>query len=628
MCGIAGILNFNKEPVSLVEIKKMTDIILHRGPDDEGAFIDGYIGLGHRRLAIIDLSRAGHQPMEGSDSVIVYNGEIYNFKLLRVELESYGYEFRSNTDTEVILHAYREWGIDCIYKFNGMFSFALWDKVNKKLFLVRDKYGIKPLYFYKDDNILVFGSEIKSIIQHPKIKVDIDYYALNEYFTFQNIFSDRTLFKGIRLLPNGCYIEISNAYFGVKRYWDYDFDTHMISEKSEEDYLYELRRLFEKAVTRQLVSDVPVGSYLSGGMDSGSITSIASRSINRLLTFTCGFDMTSVTGFEASFDERGPAEMMANAFKTEHYEMVIHAGDMPYIMPKLIYHLEDLRLGMCYPNYFISRLTSKFVKVVLGGAGGDELFAGYPWRYYMGFGTGTENDYYLRYYNYWQRLINDEEKKDFFSSRVINELQGHDTFDVFKSIFLNPKDISKSNIDNALNNSLYFEAKTFLNGLFIVEDKLSMANSLESRVPFMDDEMVEFSMRLPLKYKLGNYSKLKRIDENVLGRKEIFFSTNDGKTLLRKAMEGYMPKEILERKKQGFSAPDESWYKGESLNYVKQILLDSNTLNRGIFNQKYVEKILDEHCQGKKNHRLFIWSLLCFEWWNRIFIDNSMATYL
>ncbi|MGE5328527.1 MAG: asparagine synthetase B family protein, partial [Deltaproteobacteria bacterium] len=419
-----------------------------------------------------------------------------------------------------------------------------------------------------------------------------------------------------------------NKYLGVKRYWDYNFDNSITTTKSEEDYLYELRSLFERAVTRQLVSDVPIGSYLSGGIDSGSITSIASRSINRLLTFTCGFDMTSVTGFEASFDERVPAEMMSNVFKTEHYEMVIHAGDMPYIMPKLIYHLEDLRLGMCYQNHFISRLASKFVKVVLSGAGGDELFAGYPWRYYIGLGSESEDEYYRRYYNYWQRLINDEKKKDFFSSRVINELQEHSTFDIFKSVFLKSKDISKYNIDSALNNSLYFEAKTFLNGLFIIEDKLSMANSLESRVPFMDDEIVEFSMRLPVNFKLGNYSKLKRVDENILGRKEIFFETNDGKTLLRKAMEGYIPKQILERKKQGFSAPDESWYKGESLSYVREILLDKNTLNRGYFKPKFIEQVLNEHCQGKKNHRLFIWSLLCFEWWNRIFIDNSMADYL
>ncbi|MGE5328034.1 MAG: asparagine synthetase B family protein, partial [Deltaproteobacteria bacterium] len=218
MCGITGIFNLDRGPVAPTEIKKMTDVISHRGPDDEGIFIDGYIGLGHRRLSVIDLSGAAHQPMEGSDCVVVYNGEIYNFKLLRTVLESYGYVFKSNTDTEIILHAYREWGIDCIHKFNGMFAFALWDKLNKKLFLVRDKYGIKPLYFYSDDNILVFGSEIKSIIQHPKIKADVDYYAMNEYFTFQNVFSDRTLFKGIRLLPHGCYIEISNKYLGVKRY--------------------------------------------------------------------------------------------------------------------------------------------------------------------------------------------------------------------------------------------------------------------------------------------------------------------------------------------------------------------------------------------------------------------------
>src|SRR6185503_1999523 len=315
MCGIVGVCDLNGEPVSVGLLKRMTDIIAHRGPDGEGHYTDGAVGLGHRRLAIIDLSPAGHQPManEAGDVVITYNGEIYNFQKLRVELEALGYHFHSRTDTEVVIHAYEEWGEACVDHFNGMFAFALFDRKQQVVFLARDRYGVKPLYWYCRNGIFIFASEIKAILEHPQVSRGLSYPALNEYFTFQNIFSDLTLFEGVRLLPPGHVLTVSlegERNPEPRPYWDFPVCTEP-SKLSEQDSAEHLYHLFVEAVTRQLVSDVPVGSYLSGGMDSGSITSIAVRHLPRLTTFTGGFDLTSATGLEFGFDERHNAEVLA-----------------------------------------------------------------------------------------------------------------------------------------------------------------------------------------------------------------------------------------------------------------------------------------------------------------------------
>jgi asparagine synthase (glutamine-hydrolysing) len=381
MCGITGIVNINKEPVSLEILRQMTTVLSHRGPDDEGFWTNSFSGFGHRRLSIIDLSPLGHQPMQSDDGrfVITYNGEVYNFNNIRIELESKGYKFHSKTDSEVVLKSYQEWGEKCVSKFNGMFAFAVWDKKYNKLFLSRDRYGIKPLYYYNKNGCFLFASEIKSILKHPAVKVCVDLNALTEYFSFQNIFSDLTLFQDIFLLPAGTnlILDTEKNTEHKEKYWDFEFQNdYGLQERECES---ELKRLFEQSVNRQLVSDVEIGAYLSGGLDSGSITSIAAKSFKNLKTFTGGFDLSSASGLELGFDEREKAEFLSNKYKTEHYEVVLKAGDMERIMEKLIYHLEDLRVGQSYPNYYVARLASKFVKVVLSGAGGDELFAGYPW---------------------------------------------------------------------------------------------------------------------------------------------------------------------------------------------------------------------------------------------------------
>jgi len=313
MCGIVGIFNLNKEKVSLNFLKEMTDIIKHRGPDGEGHYVDGNLGLGHRRLAIIDLTEKAKQPMTNKDKtvVITYNGEIYNFRELRKELESLGYNFFSNSDTEVVVHSYEEWGIDCINKFNGMFAFALWDKGKKNLFLVRDRYGIKPLYIWQNKNVLLFGSEIKAFLKHPDFKVELDKEVLLEYFTFQNTFTYKTLFKGVSLIPPGCYMNISSdAKPKILRYWDFHFDEEN-ELKDESEYVNELTHLFNQAVSRQLIGDVEVGYYLSGGIDSSSIAAVAAKNIDHIKSFCIGFDLSSASGMELSFDERKKAERIS-----------------------------------------------------------------------------------------------------------------------------------------------------------------------------------------------------------------------------------------------------------------------------------------------------------------------------
>jgi asparagine synthase (glutamine-hydrolysing) len=597
----------------------MTDAIAHRGPDGEGFYTDSFIGLGHRRLAIIDLSPAGHQPMATKDNqhAITYNGELYNYRELRSELETKGYQFHSKTDTEVVLNAYVEWGEQALDRFNGMFAFAIWDKKQQRLFLARDRYGVKPLYYTVVNNVFIFASEIKAILQHPAYRIDLDKEALLEYFTFQNFFTERTLFKRVSIVPAGCYASLSLGTIDSMRftqYWDYDF-AEPEHPCSEQEYGEELDRLFKQAINRQLMSDVELGAYLSGGMDSGSITAIAAKQVPYLKTFTCGFDLHSASGLELAFDEREKAEHMSYLFKTEHYEMVLKAGDMERCMPKLAWHIEEPRVGQSYPNFYVSQLASKFVKVVLSGTGGDELFGGYPWRYYRAVNNDNFEHYIDKYYLYWQRLIDNRYLKSMFSP-ITEDIKKVWTRDIFRDVFKRPIKTLNGPADY-VNHSLYFEAKTFLHGLLLIEDKLSMAHGLESRVPFLDNDLVDFAMKLPVALKLKNLGEVSRINENDPRPKNLVFfqKHRDGKQLLRKVMERTIPSQITQGAKQGFSAPDASWFKGESIEYVKKMLLNPKARIYEVFEMNTVTGLINEHLDGKVNRRLFIWSLLNFEWW-------------
>ena len=667
MCGICGAVSLEKKGLDIRYAKPMVDVIAHRGPDDAGYFFlhsgikhnkvtfsqnltdrqfnylskkllpieeseaqaelnshDWDLFLGHRRLAILDVSSAGHQPMSDltKNIWIVFNGEVYNFPEIKEELKRSGHRFKSHTDTEVILYAYIEWGISCVEKFNGMFAFALYDNYQKKLFLARDRYGIKPLYYYLgSDNTLVFGSESKSILEYKSYTYDVDKEALLEYFTFQNIFTNKTLHEGISMLEPGhtMTVDLQARSIEKKQYWDFDFSKPE-KIRDEREYIEELDRLFSQAVKRQLVSDVEVGSYLSGGIDSGAITAVAARELPYMKTFTVGFDLTSASGMELGFDERAKSEYMSYLFKTEHYEMVLKSGDMERCLPRFAYHLEEPRVGQSYPNFYAAKLASKFVKVVLSGAGGDELFGGYPWRYYRAVVNDDFEDYIDKYYGFWQRLIPNKMIHEVFSP-IWGDVEHVWTRDIFRDVFkLHSEKLTDP--EDYINHSLYFEAKTFLHGLLTVEDKLSMAHSLETRVPFLDNDLVDFAMKIPVSMKLGNLNEVVKINENEPGNKTqaYFEKTKDGKLLLRKMMENYVPDKVSNAVKQGFSSPDNSWFKGESMQFVQEKLLKTNARIYDYMDRSKTQTLIREHLSGERNRRLFVWSLLNFEEW--------CATYL
>jgi asparagine synthase (glutamine-hydrolysing) len=627
MCGISGIFNLNKQPVSQHILKNMSDALAHRGPDGEGLYIDDYIGLGHRRLSILDTSNKAAQPMQSKDGnwVIVFNGCIYNYLELKLDLQSKGHIFHSTGDTEVICEGLAAYGIDFIKKLNGMFAIAAWNKTTKELWLNRDRFGVKPLYIYLHNEVVLFASEIKAFLKHPLFKVEVNLSALNEYFTFQNVFSFDTLFKNVEMLPpaNTVKINLDTKEITHNCWWDYNF-TQPDNSMTLEFAKTETERLLSKAVSKQMIADVPVGSYLSGGMDSGSLSVLASKQVERMYTFTAGFEMSEVHGVESGYDERIDAELTANYIKSEHYEQVINAGDIKWSLPRVIWHLEDLRVGMSYPNYYISRLASKFVKVCLQGTGGDELYGGYPWRYYRVFQSLDQKDFFTNYYGFWQRLVNDEDKKELFQPNIFNKIDIEEPKKIFETVFTFNNQLKYATPEEHIQNSLYFEIKTFLPGLLLVGDKLAMANGLEERFPFLDNELVDFAQKIPLKYKLANLENMKKIDENTIGNKRnLYKEYDDGKNVLRMAMADILPEKIINRKKQGFSAPDESWYRGENAGYVKELLLGKNVACHEFISPAYIEKIIHEHCELRINHRLLIWSFMSFEWWCRLFLHNE-----
>lgn len=637
MCGIAGLVATGSAPVRGEALKAMCDALVHRGPDDAGyllgavAFSDPEfarycpsldpwggdawkaalakgppIAMGHRRLSILDVSPAGHQPMagEGGASWVVYNGEIYNFRELRASLEKDGLRFKSASDTEVLVALWRKHGADSLSMLNGMFAFALWDAAKSELVLARDRFGVKPLYWAKTDRELLFASETKAILASKLVAPKIDPAGVQEYFTFQNIFGTNTLFAGVSLLEPGSMLtlKLGSASPSIRR-WASPMPTLDPSLGDDPALTERVRDAFARAVERQLVSDVEVGSYLSGGMDSGSIVAVTRRFIPRLLTFTCGFDLTNVDGLEQGFDERRQAERLSSLLQTEHYDVVLHAGDMPAAMERLTWHMDDPRVGMCHPNWYISKLAGKFVKVCLSGGGGDELFGGYPWRYKVAESASTPHALDNALFEGWHRLLGPTELPGLFRQEVgANAARVRASFDqVMGDAPAHDGRFSAS--DNLLQRIFHFERKTFLHGLLVAEDHVSMGHSLEVRVPFLDEDLASLAWRIPP------------------SRKVTLETSGQGKRVLREAMSTLLPREFTEQRKQGFSAPDENWYRGPSMDYIKQILLDPKALAREWFDAAFVQARLEEHFQGRRNHRLLIWSLLSFEWLQRHYVD-------
>lgn len=629
MCGVAGVIRLDGQPVQRSLLKSMTDAIAHRGPDGEGHWVENSVGIGHRRLAIIDLSDAGHQPMVDKTSrfVLSYNGEIYNHTELRRELESLGHRFRGKSDSEVVLNAFFEWGVAAFQKFNGMFAIAVWDRRDQVLTMARDRYGIKPLYYAHQGQEFLFASEQKAILSSPRFSRKLNRGALLEYFTFQNIFTDQTLLDDIFLLKAGHFMELGVSATGIRyqkesRYWDFLF-SEPSGKVDSAAYSEELARLLAQSVDRQLVSDVEVGAYLSGGMDSGSVVAFASSRVQNLKTFTVGFDLSSAAGAELDFDERVRSESMSSFFRTDHFETIIRHGDMEESLADLAWHLEEPRVGQSYPNYYAAKLAGSFVKVVLSGVGGDELFGGYPWRYFSYASPTNLEEYVDAYYRYWQRLIDNREIRQLFDP-IWEDVRGVWTRDIFKSVFENYETEPQSPNDY-VNRSLYFEAKTFLHGLLVVEDKISMAHGLETRLPMLDNDLVDFAMACPANLKVKLPQTGVRVDENLETSKEQVFRDmgGEGKLVLRAAMQPFLPQGVAQRKKQGFSSPDASWFRNESILFVKDRVLGRSARSQSFFNMTFVRSLLAQHFTGQRNLRLFVWALLNFEAWLERFLPTS-----
>lgn len=607
MCGIAGWWNLDEKPIKKSVFLNMTNILKHRGPDAMGVYFEKNLGLGHRRLSVIDLSELGNQPMKDKSGRywIIYNGEIYNFPTLKKQLGNLGYRFKSRTDTEVVLYSFIAWGTECFKKFNGIFALAIWDKKDKTLVIARDRFGAKPMYYYYDNKKILFGSEIKAIIENPLYKTEVNLNSLRAYFTFQNVFNNETLFKNILIVSPAQFLIITKNGVKFYNYWEPKFKPLNIRNLENK-----LLSKFKKSVKQQLISDVDLGAYLSGGLDSGSIVAIASRHIKPLTTFCGGFDTSLARGIEANFDESRDAQRIADYFKTHHITMTLRENDLARVMPKLIWHLEDLRAGMCYQNFYISNLASSFTKVVLSGAGGDELFGGYPWRYRFLKEIRTYEEFKNKYFQYWQRLVDEKTAPLFFSQSILKKSQNFNAREHFDLIFREFEKIHhpKSNLDYYINAAFYFDIKTFLHGLLVVEDKINSAHSLEVRVPFLDNNLADLAFQI--------FPKLK---VDIFEKRENF----SGKIVLKKALSKILPHEVIEKPKQGFSPPDGSWWSGPGFKYIESIIGSKRALERGYFNPGMIKKILYEHKNGFRKKRLLLWSLLSFEWWNRIFIDKE-----
>ena len=624
MCGVAGFINLDGSHAEVRRVQAMSNAISHRGPDGNGTWLECGVALAHRRLAILDLTSAATQPMMSKCEryVISYNGEIYNFKELASELELGGVKFKSSGDTEVVVEAIAAWGEGAFSKFNGMFALACYDRREKRVFLARDRFGVKPLYYAVGPKAVLFGSEVKALLAHRSLSPEIDYEGMAEYLTFQNFFSDRTLFKGVKMLPPGTFASVSlQGDFSTHKYWDFDFADR--DARDVECILEELDVRFRAAVERQSVSDVPVGCYLSGGMDTGSITALAAQNNTNLCSFTVGFDLTSASGLELGYDERDVAERLSYLNQTEQYEMVLKAGDMERCIKKLVWHLEEPRVGQSYPNFYAAKLASRFGKVVLSGAGGDELFAGYPWRYYRAVSSSSFEHFVDDYFGFWQRLLPNNEFKS-VTAPIHNQIKHFDRREAFRSVFSNSPFPLASPADY-VNQSLYFESKTFMHGVLVMEDKLSMAHGLETRVPFLDNDLVDLAMGIPVRHKLGNLENVVRLDENEPGSKHAryFSQTSDGKLIMRKLMRRYVPEDIAEGKKRGFSAPDASWFRGESIEYVKRRLMKNDSRIWDYLDRKATQSLVKAHLDGHENRRLLIWSLLYLEEFLEQFIGSA-----
>ncbi|MBN1472626.1 MAG: asparagine synthase (glutamine-hydrolyzing) [Syntrophaceae bacterium] len=627
MCGIAGKYNFDtEEPVSPELIKRMCEKIIYRGPDDGGVYTDGGIGLGHRRLSIIDLSPLGHQPMSSDDGEvwITYNGEIYNFKELRKDLKEKGYRFKSQTDTEVIIYLYKEYGEGCLKYLRGMFAFAIWDKRRTKLFLARDRIGKKPLFYYYDGKRFLFASEIKAILADPLVQKKINYEAFCDYFKYLYVPDPKTIYQNIFKLEPGHYLICSKKGVRKFEYWDVPFGD--IFEKSQNAISEELLEILSVSVQLRMISDVPLGAFLSGGIDSSAVVALMAEQRNGPVT-TCSI------GFDSEdYDEIRYARMIASKFKTDHHEFTVKQNAAT-ILKDLAYHFDEpFADSSAVPTYYVSKLARQRVTVALSGDGGDENFAGYEkyniddienrFRRLIPFfirrpifpflaglfsnenavifqkaytllrGLSFESDYgyYLTNTEFddrlWLRMVNDEARK---------QIGDYDPADVTRYYY------HRANTDNHLSKILYTDLKTYLAGDILVKvDRMSMAHSLEVRAPILDHHVVEYAAGIPprLKYKNG-----------------------DKKYILKQAFSEILPDNIMQRRKMGFSVPLTAWFRGELKEISFKCLFENNCCLSHFFNTHEIKRIWNLHQSGGHDYGTVLWTLLMFDLWFNEFME-------
>jgi asparagine synthase (glutamine-hydrolysing) len=622
---------FDKEAtISAALVKAMADTIRHRGPDDEGYYVSGPVALGFRRLSIIDL-HTGHQPMSNEDGSIwiVFNGEIYNYRDLRTFLLEKGHVFKTRTDTEVIVHLYEEFGPECLEKLRGMFSFAIWDKNARTLLLARDRVGIKPLYYHLTDTSLIFASEIKAILADPSVDRQMDPELIDRFLTFMYMPGQETLLKGVQKLAPGHYLLVKDGEPVIRQYWELTF-TEPFQSKNIEQTEADLLRLLSETVNLHMIADVPVGVLLSGGVDSTGVLSLAVDQTNKKIsTFTVGFSGKEVA------DERPYAKLAAERFGTQHYEMTITAEDFAAFLPKYVWHMEE---PVCEPPaialYYVSKLARNHVTVLLSGEGGDEAFAGYSnyrnlvWLERVKRGGPLVNNAIAggmslanSLFNFsrlakYVPLINDR-FPDYYYGRTSNphRTTGNGLGSVYSTDFLRGVDREFSlepvrtlqahvRGHETLDAMLYIDSKTWLpDDLLIKADKMTMANSIELRVPLLDHKVLEFAASLPSKFKLNGLTT---------------------KFILKKALSQKIPAEIRDRKKTGFPVPYESWLRADLKDLVWDVLMDSRTINRGYFGRAAIEKLLRANSNGT-NCSKDIFSLLTLELWQRTFLENEQV---
>ncbi len=627
MCGISGKIYFDhRRSVTEDELLEMSSTLIHRGPDGEGVWVRGNVGLAHRRLAIIDLREDANQPMSNEDGSVwvTFNGEIYNYQDLRASLESLGHIFRTNSDTETIVHAYEEYGRNCVDKLHGMFAFAIWDSRKKKLFLARDRVGKKPLFYCLLSDRFLFGSEIKALLVDECVPRQPDFYALDHFLALQYVPGPMTAFQHIQKLPAAHWMEVINGRVKIERYWKLSYTPKLRVTMPEA--IEEFKWRMAEAVRSRMISDVPLGAFLSGGIDSSAVVAyMVQEAAGTVQTFCAGFNDTA-------FDERTYAKMMANQYGTKHTELLVHAP-VSDILPKLIWHYDEpFGDSSSVPSYAIAELTRQHVTVVLNGDGGDEIFAGYDWylsdrririadkcpliirqlvnRIFQSFPPSWRRTHLLRKltrlaaamvqdparrYARWGAHFSLDERQQLYTDDFCMKVASSDPEGLFVELFNN------STTDNCTDWALEADVSLYLvDDLLVKIDRATMAHSLEARSPFLDHSLMEFVASLPANFKL-------------VGSKS--------KALLKDSLEGMVPPSLLSRRKMGFCVPLASWFRGELREMSGDMLLSRRARERGYFRPTTVERLLEEHWSGKADHANQLWDLLMLELWQQTFID-------